>query len=40
MTNVTKDMFISKLSAFELFEFGDSLPKVEPAFKASIFRKG
>lgn len=37
MTNVTRDMSIGKLSAFELSEFDDSLPKVEFAFKTTIF---
>lgn len=34
---VTRDMLIGKLSSFEMSEFGDSLPKVESAFKATIF---
>lgn len=37
--DVTKDMFIGNLSTFELSEFGDSLLKVESAFKATVFEK-
>jgi hypothetical protein len=39
MTNVTRDILIGKLLAFELNEFGDSLPKKKFAFKVIVFRK-
>jgi len=37
--DVTRDQLVGKLSTFEMSEFGDSLPKSESAFKASVFRK-
>lgn len=39
VTNVTRYMLTGKLLVFELSEFGDSLPKVESAFKATASRK-
>lgn len=39
MTNVTRDMLIGKLAAFEWSDFGDSLPNIESAFKAPISGK-
>lgn len=39
ITNVTRDMLIGKLTAFELSEFGDSLPKTKSAFKTAVSGK-
>lgn len=39
ITNVTRDMLVGKLTAFELSEFGDALPKVESKFKATTSRR-
>lgn len=39
MIDVTRDMLIGKLVTFELSEFGESLPKFEFAFKATISKK-
>jgi hypothetical protein len=39
VTNVTKDMLVGNLIAFELSDFGDSFPKSEFAFKATFSEK-
>lgn len=39
VTDVTRDMFIGKLVAFELREFGEAPPKFESAVKSTISKK-
>jgi len=39
VTTVTRDQLVGKLLAFEMSEFGDSLPKPESTFKASVYGK-